>query len=129
MAHNRFRRGAVHLLTAAFLVSTLTACHTVPRPLFANDKTTEASPLGPSYVLLPLPGDDDGLLGGHMDVDTTDSISDWYSGDTNAHIHEYDDRHGVGDSGRMGYGPRLAEVAIGPDHVLVGSGLDLELGG
>ena len=63
MAHNRFRRGAVHLLTAAFLVSTLTACHTVPRPLFANDKTTEASPLGPSYVLLPLPGDDDGLLG------------------------------------------------------------------
>ncbi len=40
-------------------------------------------------------GDDDGLLGGEIDVDVTLSISDWSSGDTDGHEHEYDNDYGV----------------------------------
>ena len=39
--------------------------------------------------------DDPGIIGGHFDVDTTSYISAIGTGDTDAHIHEYDDKHDV----------------------------------
>jgi hypothetical protein len=38
------------------------------------------------------PGDP-GLLGGHFDLDTSDTIYGFDSGDTNGHVHEWDDKH------------------------------------
>ena len=35
--------------------------------------------------------DDPGLLGGEIDVDVSSSIADWTSGDTDGHVHQYDD--------------------------------------
>jgi hypothetical protein len=36
------------------------------------------------------PDDSSGLLGGHFDLDTSLTLSDWASGDTDGHVHEYD---------------------------------------
>ena len=36
-----------------------------------------------------------GLVGGHIDVDTSNSIAKIGSGDTDGHVHEYDKEHGV----------------------------------
>ena len=37
--------------------------------------------------------DDEGLLGGHFDLDTALELAEWEDGDTDAHVHEYDNRH------------------------------------
>ena len=42
-----------------------------------------------------LDDDDVGLLGGHMDVDTSTSLASVGSGSTDGHEHEYDDDHDV----------------------------------
>ena len=39
------------------------------------------------------PTDDPGLLGGHFDLDTSHLIYDFAAGDTDGHVHEYDDKH------------------------------------
>jgi hypothetical protein len=52
-----------HLIVAALLTCLIGGCASVPRPRFANQDAKQPSPLGPSYVLLPLPSDDDTLLG------------------------------------------------------------------
>lgn len=50
--------------SAALLLSLLsTACGSVPQPRGSASSTAEGNPLGPSYVLLPLPSEDDSLLG------------------------------------------------------------------
>ena len=36
---------------------------------------------------------DPGLLGGHFDLDTSHLIYDFADGDTDGHVHEYDDKH------------------------------------
>lgn len=49
---------------AALLAAALsTACGSVPRPRSAATSAADGNPLGPSYVLLPLPTEDDSLLG------------------------------------------------------------------
>jgi hypothetical protein len=37
--------------------------------------------------------DDAGLLGGHFDLDTSTEVYELGDGDTNKHVHEYDDKH------------------------------------
>lgn len=51
------------LLAIAALAIVVGGCSSVPRPRFADQDAKRPSPLGPSYVLLPLPSDDDTLLG------------------------------------------------------------------
>ena len=38
------------------------------------------------------PGDHEGLIGGEIDVDISSSLSPWFSGSTDGHVHEYDNR-------------------------------------
>lgn len=53
-------RNAIVLACATALV----ACGATPRPRAAAARTSDGgNPLGPSYVLMPLPGEDDSLLG------------------------------------------------------------------
>lgn len=46
-------------------------------------------------VILPEPDDTEGLIGGHIDVDTCSSIAAVNSGHTDGHVHEYDNKHDV----------------------------------
>lgn len=45
---------------------------------------------GPTGVHGSLEDDDEGLIGGHFDVDTSSFLSDWGNGSTDEHEHEYD---------------------------------------
>lgn len=50
--------------TAALFVAALaTGCGSVPQPRDVTPSAADGNPLGPSYVLLPLPTEDDSLLG------------------------------------------------------------------
>jgi len=79
--------------------------------------------------------DDDGLLGGHMDIDTASTISSWGSGSTNAHVHEYDDRHNVDHvdymSLRSSSLEEISEVITDPNQrfKLIVANADLSPGG
>ena len=56
---------AAHAALVPLLALGLAACgSSVPAPRAAPATTpAQGNPLGPSYVLLPVPGDDEGLLG------------------------------------------------------------------
>jgi hypothetical protein len=53
----------VALTVAALLGATTLGCPTAPTPLFSGEDLSSDSPLGPSYVLMPLPNEDDAILG------------------------------------------------------------------
>jgi len=46
-------------------------------------------------VVVPEPDDTTGLIGGHIDVDTCATIATVNSGDTDGHVHEYDNKYDV----------------------------------
>ena len=55
---------------------------------------------GPTGVHGSLEDDDEGLIGGHFDVDTSSFLSDWHDGSTDEHEHEYDNDQ---DSGTIDF--------------------------
>jgi len=46
-----------------FVLFAMTGCNEIPRPRVPGGDAASGNPLGPSYVLIPLPSDDDALLG------------------------------------------------------------------
>jgi hypothetical protein len=57
-------------------------------PTDDTDTPAETGPIGGVE-----PDDDEGLLGGHFDLDTSLELSAWSSGDTDGHEHEYDNKY------------------------------------
>ncbi|MFT4547340.1 MAG: type II secretory pathway pseudopilin PulG [Pseudoalteromonas tetraodonis] len=67
----------------------------LPAPTFTLLAVDYVEPVEPETEPPPVSDDEEGLSGGHIDVDTSTFIAKIGKGETDGHVHEYDDKYGV----------------------------------